>query len=132
MTDGQRADAELERNKRTVLAFYQAIVDKDFAAAERLVGPRYVQHNPLIADGVEGLEAFIGQLRTTFPGLCADIKRLVAEGDYVVGHVHGVRVPGQRGSAIADIFRLENAKIVEHWDIMQPVPAEAANENGMF
>lgn len=126
-------DSMLERNKQTVAAFYQAaIIDKDFASASRLVGPRYIQHNPLVADGIEGLEDFIDYLKATFPKLDADIKRIFAEGDYVIGHVHGVRVPGQPGSAIVDIFRLEHGKIVEHWDVMQPVPDDAANENGMF
>jgi predicted SnoaL-like aldol condensation-catalyzing enzyme len=50
----------------------------------------------------------------------------------VVGHVHGVRVPGEPGSAVVDIFRLEDGKIVEHWDVMQPVPEDSANPNGMF
>ena len=123
----------LDRNKETVRAFYQAAInDKDFAAARALIGPRYVQHNPRIADGIEGFAGFVAQIAAEFPGLRAEVKGLWAEGDRVIGHVHGVRVPGQRGTAIVDIFRLEEGLIVEHWDVMQPVPEEAANGNGMF
>jgi len=60
------------------------------------------------------------------------VKRIVAEGDYVVAHVHGVREPGERGLAIMDIFRLDDGKLVEHWDVIQAVPEQAVNENGMF
>ncbi len=127
------SDAKLEMNKQTVLAFYEAgINNKDFDAASKFIGERYVQHNPLIADGIEGFSAFVSYLKETFPELRAEVKNVFAEGDFVVGHVHGVRVPGQRGSAIVDIFRLEDAKIVEHWDVMQPIPEDAVNENGMF
>jgi predicted SnoaL-like aldol condensation-catalyzing enzyme len=97
-----------------------------------LVGERYVQHNPLIADGVDGLVGFIWYLKQTFPELRVHIANLFAEGDFVIGHVHGVRVPGQRGSAIVDIFKLADRKIVEHWDVIQPIPDQAANENGMI
>ncbi|RKN37094.1 nuclear transport factor 2 family protein [Streptomyces hoynatensis] len=129
-----RAPEALERNKRTVLAFYEAgLNEKDAEAALRLIGPRYVQHNPRIADGREGFAAFVAGLRRDFPGLRAEVKRLIAEGDHVVAHVHGVRVPGQAGTAIVDIFRLdEDGRIVEHWDVMQPIPGESANRNGMF
>src|SRR5882724_7952019 len=126
-------DPRLAANKQTVLAFYDAAINRrDFAAASRFIGARYVQHNPLIADGPEGLKAFLGYLQETFPRLRAEIKQVFAEGDFVIGHVHGVREPGQRGSAIVDIFRLEDGKIVEHWDVIQPVPEEARNLNGMF
>jgi len=127
-------DPKLEMNKRTVLAFYEAgINNKDFDAASTFIGDRYVQHNPLIADGLDGFKAFIGYLRETFPQLRAEIRHIFAEGDFVIGHVHGVRVPGQRGSAIVDIFKLEDGKIIEHWDVMQPIPEDApANQNGMF
>lgn len=127
------SDAKLESNKKTVLAFYEAgLNSKDFEAASKLIGDRYVQHNPLIADGVDGLQAFIGYIKETFPGLRAHIKKVFADGDFVIVHLHGVRVPGQRGSAIVDIFKLEDGKIVEHWDVMQPIPEEALNQNGMF
>ena len=57
---------------------------------------------------------------------------MIAEGDIVVLHVHSVREPGQRGRAIVDMFRLENGKIVEHWDVIQDLPEKPANDNTMF
>jgi predicted SnoaL-like aldol condensation-catalyzing enzyme len=128
------ADAQqLEANKKTVIAFYNAAInDKDFEKARQYMGPMYIQHNPVAADGHEGLKAFIGFLREKFPQARSEIKRVIAEGDYVVVHVHAVREPGTRGNAIIDIFRLENGKVVEHWDVIQPIPEKAANNNGMF
>jgi predicted SnoaL-like aldol condensation-catalyzing enzyme/quinol monooxygenase YgiN len=125
-------DPQLEANKRTVLAFYAALIRKDFDALSKLVGDRYIQHNPLIADGRAGLQAFVARLSEQFPHLDAQIKTVVAEGDLVFAHVHGIRVPGQRGSAIVDIFRFEDGKIVEHWDVQQPIPDHDASGNGMF
>ncbi len=120
-------------NKQTVLAFYEAAINrKDVEAASAYLGDTYTQHNPRIADGIEGFRAFVADLRDRFPRLRAEVKTLVAEGDLVVGHVHGVRVPGQPGTAIIDIFRLDGGRIVEHWDVMQPVPDDQANPNGMF
>ncbi len=89
---------------------------------------------PLLAaaDGPEGLKAFLGFLKEKFPASKSEIKRVFAEGDYVILHVHAVREPGTRGSAIVDIFKLEQGKIVEHWDVVQPIPEKAANPNGMF
>jgi predicted SnoaL-like aldol condensation-catalyzing enzyme len=122
-----------EANKQTVRDFYEVgLNQRDFPAAAKLIGPRYVQHNPLIADGIEGFEAFLVHLAEEFPGLRAEVKSVFADGDFVIGHVHGIRVPGQRGTAIVDIFRLEDGKIVEHWDVMQPIPEDAVNQNGMF
>ena len=105
---------------------------KDFDAAAKFFGPHYIQHNPTAPDGIEGFKAFLGFLREKFPDSRSEIKRAFADGDYVILHVHSVREKGTRGRAIVDIFRLENGKIVEHWDVVQEIPEKAANTNGMF
>ena len=128
------ADAEqMEKNKKAVAEFYDlAINQKNFEAAAKFIGPRYVQHNPNAADGPEGLKAFLAFLREKFPDYHSDIKRIFADGDYVILHVHNVPTPGARGNAIVDIFKLENGKIVEHWDVRQEIPEKSANSNTMF
>ena len=128
------ADAQqMEANKKAVVEFYDlAINKKDFEAASKFLGPRYVQHNPRAADGPEGLKAFLAFLREKFPDYHSEIKRVFADGDYVIVHVHNVPTPGSRGNAIIDIFRLENGKIVEHWDVRQEIPEQSTNSNTMF
>jgi predicted SnoaL-like aldol condensation-catalyzing enzyme len=124
---------KLERNKKIVTALYNAALnEKDFDKARQYLGEKYTQHNPVAADGPEGLKAFIGFLREKFPNNKSEIKRIFAEGDYVIVHVHAMREAGTRGFAIIDIFRLEGDKVVEHWDAVQPIPEKAANNNGMF
>jgi len=125
--------ARLEANKKVVIEFYDLALNKmDFDAAAKHFGPRYIQHNPNAPDGIEGFRQFIAMRKEKTPNARSEIKRVIAEGDLVVLHVHGVREPGQRGVAIIDIFRLENGKIVEHWDVVQPIPETPANNNGMF
>jgi predicted SnoaL-like aldol condensation-catalyzing enzyme len=133
-TSAMAADtATQEANKKTVVEFYEkGLNQKDFEAAAKYFGPRYVQHNPTAADGIEGFGKFIAFLREKFPDSHSEIKKVFADGDYVILHVHAVREKGNRGNAIVDIFKLENGKIVEHWDVNQPIPEKTANENGMF
>jgi predicted SnoaL-like aldol condensation-catalyzing enzyme len=126
--------ARLERNKKAVLDFYdKGLNQKDFAAASQHFGATYVQHNPVAADGPEGFRGFVEFLKSKFPQSRSEVKRVFAEGDYVILHVHAVREPGTRGAAIVDIFRLDaDGKIVEHWDVRQDIPEKAANSNTMF
>ena len=130
---GADAQTQQETNKKIVVDFYdKAINQKDFDAASKYLGARYTQHNPNAADGPEGLRGFLQFLKEKSPTSRSEIKRVFADGDYVILHVHSVREPGTRGSAIVDIFKLENGKVVEHWDVVQPIPEKAANTNGMF
>lgn len=122
-----------EANKRAVLAFYDAALNQsDFSAAAVHFGAHYIQHNPMIADGIDGFRSFLQDLKMQFPELRSDIKRVFADGDFVILHVHAKRRPDELGLAIVDIFRLEQGKIVEHWDVRQPLAEGSANNNGMF
>jgi predicted SnoaL-like aldol condensation-catalyzing enzyme len=125
--------ADLEANKKVVVDFYEkALNQKDFDAAVKYIGPRYTQHNPTGGDGPQAFKSFIAFLKEKFPNSNNEIKRVIAEGDMVVLHVHSVRTPGERGRAIAEFFKVEDGKIVEHWDVIQDVPEKSANQNTMF
>jgi predicted SnoaL-like aldol condensation-catalyzing enzyme len=85
----------------------------------------------MVADGPEGLKAFIEYLRTDFSEARSEIKKIMAEGDYIVLHVHP-RLTLTLQKAIIEIFRLENGKIDEHWDVVQQIPETSENTNGML
>lgn len=123
----------MDENKQIVTEFYNQVTnEKNFLNAEKYLGAYYTQHNPTAADGAEGLKGYIQWLQNQYPAAHSDIKKVFAEKDYVILHVHFVLKPGTRGLAIVDIFRLDNGKIVEHWDVIQDIPEKAANNNGMF
>jgi predicted SnoaL-like aldol condensation-catalyzing enzyme len=126
--------ADTEANKQAVVAYYTlAFNDKQpEEAVSRYVGDRYIQHNPQAPDGPEAFIAFVRGFAGQSPGLNIEIKRVIAEGDLVMTHGLITTSPEDRGMAAADIFRLEDGKIVEHWDVVQPVPETSANDNTMF
>jgi predicted SnoaL-like aldol condensation-catalyzing enzyme len=120
--------------KNMVTAFYKmTFYDHKVAEAfKTYVGASYKQHNPLVPDGIEPSVAFLSKRFETNPQAINEIKRVIADGDLVAVHVHSRLNDGDRGRAIVDIFRVENGKIVEHWDVIQPVPENAQNNNTMF
>jgi predicted SnoaL-like aldol condensation-catalyzing enzyme len=124
----------MERNKKAALEFYDlAINKKDYEKASQYIGSGYKQHNPLVADGKEGFKAFLAMLKKDFPQAHSEVKRVFADGNYVIIHVHSIRVPNTPGRAIFDCFRFDDhGKVVEHWDTIQDIPVKAANSNGMF
>ena len=127
------AGTTAENNKKVVLDFYQAgLVEKDFAKASKYFGPTYIQHNPFTADGTSGFASLLEILKSKYPDLHVDIKQVFADGNFVILHDLQKLHPSDRGTAVVDIFRLENGKIVERWDVAQEIPAELANRNGMF
>jgi len=133
---GAQADASRvassAANKKLVVDFYRTVfIEKRVMEGfERFVAPEYIQHNPLLATGREPAVKFLST-RVTRESV-TDIKRVVAEGDLVVLHVHSRTNLSDRGRAVIDIFRVANGKIVEHWDVIQPVPDKSANTNTMF
>jgi predicted SnoaL-like aldol condensation-catalyzing enzyme len=123
-----------EQNKQIAIAFYSKLIN-DFdpeSAFELYGGPTYRQHTPAIEDGREGVTQFIHWLHETFPQSRMEIKKSFSDGDMVVLHCHWVKNPGDRGNAVVDLFRVENGKVVEHWDVIQPIPETSKNNNTMF
>ena len=122
--------ADLERNKQTVVEFYELAFNgkQPEQAVEKYVGNEYIQHNPQAPDGPE---AFIGFVKA-FPEASVDIRRVVAEEDIVVTHSLLKFTPDDAGTVAVDLFRLEDGKVVEHWDVLQPFPQESANPHPMF
>jgi predicted SnoaL-like aldol condensation-catalyzing enzyme len=121
-----------EENKALVSEFYElALNQRNFDRASKYLG-EYKQHNPLIEDGAEGLKKYLRWIDDNYPESHSRVFRVFADGDTVILHVHRIRTPGTRGDAIVDLFRVQEGKITEHWDVIQPVPESTASGNNMF
>lgn len=101
------------------------------AAFTKYVAEDYIQHNPKMQDGRENA------LKTLVPlfggeGAHFSVKRILVDAPYFAVHLHGRPDPSVPGVAVADFYRVEDGKIVEHWDVIQPIEIDVANPRGMF
>jgi len=95
------------------------------------VAPGFTHHNPYYAGDAASLEAGMAENALTQPNKSLDIKRVLEDDDLVAVHSHLQLETGQ-SIAVVHMFRFVDGKIVEFWDIAQPVPEDSPNTNGMF
>lgn len=115
-------NAQLEKNKELVIGFYKALFDERNVAEafRKYATPNYIQHSPL-ADDVPTTITFLQNMLDNLPQHGWELKRVIAEGDLVFLFVHSWNTPGDPGRAIGEIFRVENGRVAEHWEVMQTV-----------
>jgi predicted SnoaL-like aldol condensation-catalyzing enzyme len=120
-------------NKDHIRKVLNVIYDQVFSQGRAdlypdLVSGSYIQHNPLVPDGIDGVMGFLKQVGR----VPCEVKRIAIDGDLAFVHVRYLNLFGKETAGV-DIFRFDDAgKIVEHWDVLQPVPAESKNSNTMF
>jgi len=120
--------------KQVVTKFMTSFyIDKQVRKAfETWVDPGYIQHNPMAATGRDAAIGFLEPFFANNPAVQYEIKRIIADGNLVAVHSQGHFAAGDGGVAIVDILRVKGCKVMEHWDVVQPVPEKSANSNTMF
>lgn len=113
----------------TVRTLYERVFNQGRADEfPALIAGPYIQHNPLFPNGPEPLMGYLKQVGK----ITCEVKRMAVDGELAFVHVRYLNWGGSEHAAV-DIFRFnEEGKIVEHWDVLQPVPSTAANSNTMF
>lgn len=100
-------------------------------AFDFLVADDYRQHNPAIPDGPEAAVRMLTPKFDGSPDSRFEVQRILVDGDLALVHVRASG-PGSPDAAVADIYRFENGRIVEHWDVLQPVPEDPVHDHPMF
>ena len=117
-----------EKNKALVLRAFDTLFNKrDYAAAERFWSPKYIQHSAHIAPGREGLFDLIKSLS---PTLKYEAGTIVAEGNFVIVHGRFSGFGAPVNWIAADILRIEDGLLVEHWDVIQDEATKEQSKSG--
>jgi predicted SnoaL-like aldol condensation-catalyzing enzyme len=120
-------------NKEAAVAFLQlASSGKVEAAFAGYVGAAFRHHNPFFEGSAQALMAGMEENARQNPSKVLEVKRAIAEGDWVAVYSHVRQTPADLGAAVVHLFRFEAGRIVELWDVGQPLSEKSPNANGMF
>lgn len=128
-------EAREEENRAIILRVYDELfVQGKTEVVNELFSKNYIQHNPAVPNGTEGITGYVEMLKSLDPAPVLTVKHILADGDFVVVHTHSSAEPDNEstGEAGFDLFRLDNGTIVEHWDMTQNVSTKTASGNSMF
>ena len=125
--------SQLKNNKKNAIAFYKMSYEGNpRRAAELYVGSEYIQHNPLVGDGIEPFILYFERMAKEYPDKSIEFIRAIAEGDLVSLHTHQIWPRGEEYVTM-DFFRFDKkGKIVEHWDSIQKIPKKSAHNHSMY
>jgi predicted SnoaL-like aldol condensation-catalyzing enzyme len=124
MTESKEA-----RNKALVLKAFDTLFNKrDYAAAEHFWSPKYIQHSAHIEPGREGLMNLIKSLP---PTLKYEAGAIVADGDFVIVHGRFSGFGQPRNWIAADVVRIENGVLAEHWDVIEDEVGQSDSRSGL-
>ena len=123
----------MESNRDSAVAFLKlASSGHVHEAFFTYIGVGFRHHNPFFDGTIEALKSGMEENARQSPNKVFTILRTISEGDFVMTHSHVQQTPDQRGAVVVHIFRFENEKIIELWDVGQPIPESSLNQNGMF
>jgi predicted SnoaL-like aldol condensation-catalyzing enzyme len=118
-----------EQNKRMVLVAFDTLFNKrDYDAAEKYWSPNYIQHSAHIPPGRDGL---LNLIKASPPSLKYEHGLIMAEGDYVVAHGRYSNTGLPTNWIVADIVRIENGVLAEHWDVIQDEVTREQSKSGL-
>jgi predicted SnoaL-like aldol condensation-catalyzing enzyme len=131
--ESEKMESQLEQNKQNAVEFYKmAYQGSPREACARFVGDEYIQHNPLVGNGVKHFISYFKKMAAEYPDKRITFVRTISEDDLVALHTHQIW-PGGDEYVTMDFFRFDtNGKIVEHWDAIQSIPKETLNGNTMY
>jgi len=124
---------KLKQNKQNAVAFYKMSYEGNPQnAVDLYVGDKYIQHNPLVGDGIQPFIEYFDKMAAEYPSKSIKFVRVIAEGDLVALHTHQIW-PNNIEYVTMDFFRFDiRGKIIEHWDSMQEIPKTSAHKNTMY
>lgn len=120
-------------HKEKAVSFLQMVASGNVREAYlNHIGSDFCHHNPFFRGDADSLMLAMEENAAQNPNKKLEVKRAIEEGDIVAVHSHVKQNPEDLGAAVVHIFRFQDDRIVELWDLGQPIPENSSNENGMF